>query len=549
MLATEKTLLFDPRLHPLASTIRTLLFQRGPKSLAALALLAGLNAEPASAATINVNASCTLIDAITAANTDTAAGNCSAGSGADTIVLPAKSMQNLTVANNSSNGLPVITSQITIAGNGSTIKRDTPTLLFRIFEVGSGGNLTLNSTTVSGGSLLSGCGSGLLNKGSLTLNNSTVSGNSASYAGAGLCNSFAILTLNNSTVSANSAGQYGGGLMNTSGTLILNNSTVSGNSSGLFGGGVENRSTLAVAHSTISNNTALTGGGIDSTIATLTVANSTVSGNIASSSAGGGGVYTLSGLATFSRSLISGNTASEGAEIKSASTAIFVNDHNLFGHDSDAGVSGFVPGATDILSTQALNAILAPLAANGGSTQTHLLVKGSPAINASPNDAKCSPKRDQRGISRPQGSACDIGATEVTFCDTATPTTGCTVNGLPNRSCQGTDAADTIVGTSGNDIIRGLGGNDILKGSGGNDKLCGGAGNDRLEGGIGLDQLFGGSGSDRLLGGDGDDSLSGEQENDNLDGGLGADKLNGGPGSKDTCTNDAGDASVIGCEL
>ena len=42
---------------------------------------------PVKAATITVNAECNLIDAITAANLDTARGNCPAGSGADTIVL------------------------------------------------------------------------------------------------------------------------------------------------------------------------------------------------------------------------------------------------------------------------------------------------------------------------------------------------------------------------------------------------------------------------------------------------------------------------------
>jgi len=56
------------------------------------------------------------------------------------------------------------------------------------------------------------------------------------------------------------------------------------------------------------------------------------------------------------------------------------------------------------------------LADNGGATQTHALVTDSPAIDAGDN-ALCSDDAinsfDQRGVSRPQGSACDIGSFEV----------------------------------------------------------------------------------------------------------------------------------------
>jgi hypothetical protein len=78
-----------------------------------------------------------------------------------------------------------------------------------------------------------------------------------------------------------------------------------------------------------------------------------------------------------------------------------------------------VPGITDIVPSQPLGVILSPsLANNGGPTQTHALVAGSPAIDAI-NDGTCPPPaKDQRGVSRPQdgngygGPACDIGAYE-----------------------------------------------------------------------------------------------------------------------------------------
>jgi predicted outer membrane repeat protein len=54
---------------------------------------------------------------------------------------------------------------------------------------------------------------------------------------------------------------------------------------------------------------------------------------------------------------------------------------------------------------------LGALANNGGSTQTHLPLAGSPAIDGGDN-SNC-PSHDQRGVVRPQGSKCDVGAAEV----------------------------------------------------------------------------------------------------------------------------------------
>jgi hypothetical protein len=96
------------------------------QSIAGLALMLALGQAPAFAVTLNVGGGCTLVDAITAANTDTANVLCTAGSGADTTVLPANSTHTLTNVNNGyvgPSGLPVVTSTITISGNGSTIAR------------------------------------------------------------------------------------------------------------------------------------------------------------------------------------------------------------------------------------------------------------------------------------------------------------------------------------------------------------------------------------------------------------------------------------------
>ena len=55
---------------------------------------------------------------------------------------------------------------------------------------------------------------------------------------------------------------------------------------------------------------------------------------------------------------------------------------------------------------------LGPLADYGGPTLTHALAPGSPAIDAA--DADQCEATDQRGVSRPQGEGCDIGAFETT---------------------------------------------------------------------------------------------------------------------------------------
>ena len=60
--------------------------------------------------------------------------------------------------------------------------------------------------------------------------------------------------------------------------------------------------------------------------------------------------------------------------------------------------------------------MLGPLADNGGPTQTHAVLPGSPAIDAIPA-GDCVVATDQRGIARPRDSGCDIGAFESLFGD------------------------------------------------------------------------------------------------------------------------------------
>lgn len=84
--------------------------------------------------------------------------------------------------------------------------------------------------------------------------------------------------------------------------------------------------------------------------------------------------------------------------------------YNLVGDISGCTV---VRDATDIISTP--NAYLFPVGDNGGSTWTHTLMPGSPALDA----GSCTDSEgitvtvDQRGVARPIGLTRDIGAFEA----------------------------------------------------------------------------------------------------------------------------------------
>jgi hypothetical protein len=237
------------------------------------------------------------------------------------------------------------------------------------------------------------------NSAKLTLNNLTVANGRADNAGGGILN-LGTLEVNNSTISGNRAGTFSGGIHNV-GTLEVNNSTISGNRAGTFSGGIHNVGTLTVNSSTISGNSAGTdNGGIGNASAgTLTVNNSTISGNSANNNGGGIG---NGSTATLNNTIVANN---EGGNC--AGLPVTDDGGNLEWPGNDCGFA---------LSADPL---LGPLADNGGPTQTHALQPDSPAIDAA---VECPPPAtDQRGVSRPQGDACDIGSFELEKLDTEAP--------------------------------------------------------------------------------------------------------------------------------
>jgi predicted outer membrane repeat protein len=279
---------------------------------------------------------------------------------------------------------------VTISGNNSV----------RVFRVSSGGTLNLNWLTVADGSADTGGGISNGSGGALTVSNSTFSGNSASTYGGGIYNGGSgTVTVSNSTFSGNSAHSDGGGICNYDGTLIVSNSTFSGNSANDHGGGIRSAGTLSVSNSTFAGNNANGGGGIFIRNGAAQVSNSTFSGNSATN--GGGGIYNYNneGAVTTLQNTIVANSPAGG----NCAGAIADGSGNLSYPDTTC------PGINS-------DPKLGPLQNNLGPTQTVALLPGSAAIDAG-NDAICAAapvnNLDQRGISRPQGPHCDIGAFEV----------------------------------------------------------------------------------------------------------------------------------------
>ncbi len=262
-------------------------------------------------------------------------------------------------------------------------------------------------------------------------------------------------TIINSTISQNASfgdessalggGIAVGGQATISGSLIVDNTVesfyeyFSNTDWPGQGGGLGNRGTTLIVNSTISSNEATQGGGVANVrFGELTIVQSTITGNE------NGGIfagehYRLDNCSTTTLrgALVSGNVGAIGSQIVFEPTpageiecyyngpqtaTMVVNAFNVFGQSNNAGVSGFSPGATDIVPAVGLSAILSPLGSNGGPTATHALPANSPALDRAPN-ASCTAAPvngvDQRGEPRNRNAVggvtnneCDVGAFE-----------------------------------------------------------------------------------------------------------------------------------------
>ncbi|MEM8864125.1 MAG: choice-of-anchor Q domain-containing protein, partial [Planctomycetota bacterium] len=250
----------------------------------------------------------------------------------------------------------------------------------------SSGQLSLTSSAVSGNSTTSfGTHGGGIHTffGAVTLTSSTVSGNISGGLGGGIYSLSGAVTLTSSTVSGNTIGGLGGGIFTSDGAVTLTSSTVSGNTSYGGGGGIRTSSgAVTLTSSTVSGNTSGdTGGGIFSGSGAVTLTSSTVTDNEAAVVAGGVFVVGIGTNPSFTveNSIIAGNTGNGTApDLRPDPGSTLTINYSLLGDTTGSGVTGLT-GTGNLLNVDPL---LGPLADNGGPTQTHALLPGSPALDA-----------------------------------------------------------------------------------------------------------------------------------------------------------------------
>jgi hypothetical protein len=344
-----------------------------------------------------------------------------------------------------------------------------------VLTVDAGNMVAIDDLTITGGNGSS--AGGILNTGTIALTDSTVSGNTATpgsspnFGGGGIFNQGGTVTLTTSTVSGNSASVGSvrngvGGILSFGGSVTLTDSTVSGNQArsgvsfstavgGISIGGFTGPASLTLTRSTVSGNSgsapsdAFGGVILSAPGARMTATNSTVSANSASATGGPaafsmavGGISNSGGSLSLTSVTVAGNSVSEpnggflppvagvgnffGGSVTAQNSlvAAATGGPNCYGfaatsdggYNLDAGTScGFSTANNSLSNTDPL---LEPagLQNNGGPTQTIALQPGSSAIDAIPsavNGCGTTVTTDQRGVSRPQGPGCDIGAFEL----------------------------------------------------------------------------------------------------------------------------------------
>jgi len=226
----------------------------------------------------------------------------------------------------------------------------------------------------------------------------------------------------------------GGGIFNSVGEIIVQDSTFVDNTAEEQGGGISTDGTATISGSTFVYNDASHGGGLASSGGETTLTNITFSSNSAkveggglfymgrgsgdttsrgamqanhitlayNSAPAGGGIATNGGMLQIKNSIVANSPS--GGDCSGASIYLAALGENI---DSDGSCPTF--SLTD-------DPLLGALADNGGLTHTHALLEGSPAIDAAPDCTTVGGAPvsvDQRGMPRPGGEQCDLGAYEV----------------------------------------------------------------------------------------------------------------------------------------
>jgi len=430
---------------------------------------------------------CSLAEAIQAANTNMSVDACTAGAGDDVIELQTgQSYTFSSVDNNDSgpNGLPAITSTITINGNGASLGRNTsgPALRFLLVKFVPGyftPTLTIRNITMtngigqnSGGAIYSyspnSFGSNVVIEDSIFMTNTAIYGGAFSNTAGGS------LIVRRSQFNNNIATNQGGALAITDGDFVVEDSGFAGNSTDTNGGAIFHSAAIGnnqISRSSFSGNSAGNRGGAVflASTASTEIVNSTFQGNNAinntTNNAYGGGIFAQGANVTVRNVTLTENEGSIGAgiSINGGSVTLFntINGGNWGDNCLVAGGGTLTAGADNIAfgdstcnSARDVDPLLGPMQYNGGWTWTMIPGSGSPAIDSGTN-ATCA-ALDQRGATRPANSVCDVGAYEVnaTFASsTSTPTstsTSAAATSTPTATATNVPATSTPTATATN---------------------------------------------------------------------------------------------------
>jgi predicted outer membrane repeat protein len=191
----------------------------------------------------------------------------------------------------------------------------------------------------------------------------------------------------------------GGAISWGAGDATLNSVTMSDNWATYGGGFDHDNGTTSLTNVTLSGNKSLGGGALDQGGGSIALTNATIVGNQGQFFAGG--IANRLGTITLKNTLLSNNFDPQNNQAANCYKPIATNSFSL----SSDSTCGFGTGRDGV------DPLLNPLAYNGGYTQTYLPMLHSPAIDGG-TDVGC-PTTDQRGVTRPQGQACDVGSVEV----------------------------------------------------------------------------------------------------------------------------------------
>jgi predicted outer membrane repeat protein len=325
------------------------------------------------------------------------------------------------------------------------------------------GDLFATGSTISGNT--AGGGGGVACP--ATIQHSSVVGNSATHGGGGGVAAYLWLEVVDSLIAGNAAAENGGGVASAVADVFIISSEVRNNSAGHRGGGIE-AGFVAGAHidkTTVSGNTATIGGGGVYVDQAVRITDSTLSGNAATGVGAEGGGLLMNDIGSVSNTTITENTATgDGGGISARPGEIFPitnstiarnaanRGSNLFEQESETeltstiladpiGAENCARSREDVRPADSqgynvaddaschldeptdqsgVDALLWPLADNGGPTETMLPASASPAIDHGTSSGLTT---DQRGRPRPQdllgvpnaagGDGADIGAVEL----------------------------------------------------------------------------------------------------------------------------------------